>query len=776
MIGDEATTPGVVLSGLEPGTTYHYHFVAQSSGGGPVFGVDHTFTTFPVATHPASPCPNAALRTGPSAHLSECRAYEMVSPLDKENGEVNALESLYFGSNAKRFVSRLDQATPDGEGITYSATRAYGAPESAPWSSQYLASRDAKVGWQNRAINPPRSNFPLNGELGQEVTYKAFSEDLCSSWFLQDTDRSLLPGAPGNAMNLYRRRNCGKGGYELLTSVVPPGYSREEAPSSWYLPLIQGQIEDGTHSFVRANGALTPDAAPGKTYQLYETSEAPGGMAELRLISVLPDGSAADRHSTIGTAAGGLGDFRSDNVQRAISEDGSRVFWSVIIADTSKKPVPSYSGGFTPGELYLRANPLAEASSSGECDEAGKACTLQLAGPDSVFWTADREGDTVIFQTGAQLFEAQIEEEGEALLATTTPIAAGVIGVMGASEDATRVYFTSKDALAPGAIAGKPNLYLHERGLEVRLVANLGSLDATQSDFVSLDNVKPGWRRARVSADGAHALFMSTTALTGHDNVDLNSSEPDSEVFLYDAQAGEGAGELVCISCNPSGARPVGRRVDEGATAAALDIWAAAELPGWESQSHASRALSEDGSFAYFESYQALVPADRNGAADVYEWRRASGHGECEALGAALYVPSSGGCLSLISSGESQQDSRFIDASADGRDVFFTTEESLFSEDPGLVDLYDARIGGGFAPRPSGSSCQGEACQGTATAPDGTTPASASFHGPGNQVQPTSARRCPQGKRKVRQAGRTRCVKPPKQKRKQEHGKRKAGR
>ena len=35
----DITTAGVFLSGLEPNTTYHYRFIAQSSGGGPVRGV-----------------------------------------------------------------------------------------------------------------------------------------------------------------------------------------------------------------------------------------------------------------------------------------------------------------------------------------------------------------------------------------------------------------------------------------------------------------------------------------------------------------------------------------------------------------------------------------------------------------------------------------------------------------------------------------------------------------------------------------------------------------
>ena len=54
---------------------------------------------------------------------------------------------------------------------------------------------------------------------------------------------------------------------------------------------------------------------------------------------------------------------------------------------------------------------------------------------------------------------------------------------------------------------------------------------------------------------------------------------------------------------------------------------------------------------------------------------------------------------------------RFIDASADGTDVFFLADDSLVSSDPGSVDVYDARIGGGFPDPPVPMPCVGDACQ-----------------------------------------------------------------
>jgi hypothetical protein len=504
---------------------------------------------------------------------------------------------------------------------------------------------------------------------------------------------------------------------------------------------------------MRANAPLTEDANPTeKIFQLYETSEGspPSDSAELRLISVLPNGEAAAGHSSLGTAAGENGEFRSDSVHNAISADGSRVFWT---ATGSKILSPEGGKGLQPGTLYLRDNPLAPQSESGECDEAGKACTLTVGGGE--FWTANPSGSLVIYQSGSKLFEAQIEEEGEELTSTSTLIGEGVDGVTGWSEDATKVYFVSSKALAPGALEGKPNLYYHEKGSGFEFVGTLSSPDISHLAYPSLDNIRPGFRLSRVSTDGLHAVFSSRAPLTGFDNTDAVSGEPDAEVFLYDADETGGEGELRCVSCNPSEARPAGREL--GREIGIKDpFWAAAQIPRWETQQYASRILSADGNRLFFESFDALLPSDTNGAKDVYEWQRAASQAQCEQKGSPLYVKDSGGCLSLISSGESPADSEFIDASADGRDVFLTTAQSLFSEDPGSVDLYDARISGGFAPKPKVAPCQGEACQSPATAPDDRTPASASFHGTSGKPKP---RGCPKGKRKVRKAGKARCVK-----------------
>ncbi len=114
------------------------------------------------------------------------------------------------------------------------------------------------------------------------------------------------------------------------------------------------------------------------------------------------------------------------------------------------------------------------------------------------------------------------------------------------------------------------------------------------------------------------------------------------------------------------------------------------------------RNLSTDGRRAFFETARPLVTADENNAIDVYEWEDSDLDGEGE--------------VRLISAGRGATDSKFLDASVLGDNVFFTSRDRLVGIDTDdQVDLYDARIGGGIPgqnPSPAPPPCEGDDCQG----------------------------------------------------------------
>lgn len=719
-------TSAVVLTGLKPDTVYHYRFVADSSGGGPVSGIGEeelgaTFRTRKPIDSTNVECPNQALRTGTSAHLPDCRAYEMVSPIDKDGG--NAV--------GRPGGAAADQSSISGDGFTFSSYRSFGDAQGANFFTQYLAERGA-TGWSSNAISPPMGatfvavkNIPGND-------FRFFSEDLCTGWFVRNSDPPLTEDAPESYANLYRQSNCPVGSPDYVPTVDVP--VQESLPFTFW-PELQGLSEDGETTVFRANGKLTSDAASGpELRQVYARVD-----GELELVSVLPDGKPSSTNSTVGSAADNSdSEGVEDMVARAVSADGSRIYWT--------------QGG-KKGKVYVRVN----GSNTRKVSEL-------VSEKDAQFWTASTDGSIAYF-TVKSVFENGTLYRYDFDAATATPIASEVPGVIGTSVDGSLVYFVSEEALAPGAVAEAPNLYLDQEG-ELTLVTPLDPADSSPIR-ASMTSTSPAERLSRITDDGSHLVFVSTSGelseeTAGYDNTDAVSGEPDAQVYLYDAESDR----LSCISCDPTGVRPSGRVIDNG-TVDVPKLWAAASIPGWTNQFYPGRVLAQDGSSLYFNSYTPLVAADTNGKADVYQWQEL-GTGECEE-GSSAFVEATGGCVRLISTGKSAVDAEFLDTSEGGEDVFFLTEEGLVNKDREAIDVYDARVGGGFAePPPPPSECAGEACQSPSVSPATAAPLTQSIQGSGN-VKPKKAKRCPTGKHKIKRKGKVRCVKNKKKKRRAKH-------
>jgi len=428
---EELSTKGVFLGATEPlipDTTYRYRFVAKSgfaleTPNGPVYGAgggeetapgvyvtegrSGTFHTLPLPGTGKGGCPNQPFRTGPSAQLPDCRAYEMVSPLEKNSGDVAAARP-----------TALDQAAADGEALTFaSISNTFGEPQSAPFVNQYMAERGSE-GWNSRSINAPRKSVGLVFGENLNTRFKAFSEDLCSGWELQDTDVPLVGGeVPRGVVNLYRaqglRAGCGGGGgYELLTTIFPPGYEPAvEKTEGQYDSQVQGFSTDGQSSVFRAAAALSEDACR-KTieeegevvseegrglFQVYLSREGTPGVAPV-LVSVLPDREPACTQSSVGTSQGQTGAFapREDSLRGAISTDAGRIYWTVSPNANPPKGNNSQAGA-NPGKIYLRLNPtrarseLAHGSASGTGDLIGPAEGTGRTGNNSEVITQVKE-------------------------------------------------------------------------------------------------------------------------------------------------------------------------------------------------------------------------------------------------------------------------------------------------------------------------------------------------------------------------------------------------
>jgi hypothetical protein len=235
---------------------------------------------------------------------------------------------------------------------------------------------------------------------------------------------------------------------------------------------------------------------------------------------------------------------------------------------------------------------------------------------------------------------------------------------------------------------------------------------------------------------GPHRLFVSTAEIPPFDNTDANTGEPDAEVYLEGPPPGGGPSRLICVSCNPTGERPQGSASIPGAVANGSTVV------------YKPRVLSAGGNRVFFDSADRLVTPDTDSRPDVYEWE-ATGVGGCTR---------SPGCVGLVSGGRGEG-GRFLDASADGRDVFFLTGESLVGADPGSIDVYDFREGGGFPEPEPPFVCKGDACQALPSAPEDPAPATLAptSGNPPLKIEKPKARRhrCRRGK--IRRHGH--CVK-----------------
>jgi hypothetical protein len=120
--------------------------------------------------------------------------------------------------------------------------------------------------------------------------------------------------------------------------------------------------------------------------------------------------------------------------------------------------------------------------------------------------------------------------------------------------------------------------------------------------------------------------------------------------------------------------------------------------------------MTNDGR-AFFTTDDALVHTDTNEAVDVYEY--VDGHPQ-------LITPGTGETRTPKSAAFDIQSPGLIGVSADGRDVYFATFDTLVRQDHNglFLKFYDARAGGGFpAPAPPPPCEAADECHGVGSSP-----------------------------------------------------------
>jgi hypothetical protein len=626
------------------------------------------------ATASAESCLNEEVRAEQGAgRLPDCRAFELVTPEVKaDNGNFNG-EPYGF---------------PDGNHVYYDSILPMPGAGSGSLSN-VLSTRTAS-GWVNTSLAPPSigpgepigTQYPEgNANFAHQATFTGdFSQAFVDSAFDTDPlDQDYAALSPQKSTVDAYRLDLSSGAWSLasLPDTGPMTASFNGPNLGKDGSFIAGLSINGGHVFFQTRDNLpvaprTP-SEPHPSDMLYDRT---GGHTYM--VGVLPDRTISETCSAVlgdGATDGGFSGLPSYG---AISPDGTNV---VFTENGGEEPCGPSEG------VYLREN---------------NASTIKLAGTGYLARSSD--GSKVFTQGGGEVFEYDV-----ATGVTSTITTEG--NFVASSADGIRVYYLT--------VGPKPGLYLWDKGTSI-LIPNAGEGFAN-----ALGGGVSNSYFAVVTPDGSRLLFLDRANLTGYNNFGLKcangATEPGfcSEAYVYNAAAGA----VTCVSCNPTGAPPLG---EAGLMISSKNTLLPAYSEG---------LISPDGSRVFFETADALVPQDTNGLSDVYEWEN--------------------GRVYLISSGQGTAGSRLSGASSTGRDVFITTTDRLAPQDiESATQIYDARAGGGFLYRPFVPGCDSGQCQGPQTpAPLFGAPASATFVGLGNPVpavSPPVVKAKPKAKRKGR--------------------------
>lgn len=303
-------------------------------------------------------------------------------------------------------------------------------------------------------------------------------------------------------------------------------------------------------------------------------------------------------------------------------------------------------------QLYMRRGPVTTLISADTHGAPGAA--------GSNYWAATADGSRVLFSSTSQLTAGASVGNGfysyDVASGTLKQLFVGSVSGVLLSADGSRMYLASTATLVPGKGTVGLKLYVVD-GDGLRYLSQLNNGDAT------LWNGGQNSIPFGMTPDGSSLVFASRAKLTA-----TVIGTTKSAVYRFDVDGNT----FTCLSCRADGSA----------------VTASASVSDGEYVTMAgasmSRVITTDGHLAVFEAGQDLLPGDTNGLPDVYGYDDDG--------------------LFLISNGTAGKTSNVVDLSADGRDVFIRTNESLSADDTdgGYIDIYDARVGGGFpaAPEP----------------------------------------------------------------------------
>jgi hypothetical protein len=512
----------------------------------------------------AAACPNESSRVGASAALPDCRAFELVTP---------GLDGVAPPTWPALSVQGV---RADAGALAFTVAGVPGAAEGSTSATATILASRGVGGWSTKSLSAP-TPLPSGTFFGAAPSTLGVSEDLTQS-LLYSNQPLAGPGSPTGA-NAYLRR--ADGSVAPVTEVGAAGFD----PSA----TLSGASVDFSRIFLATTVKQNAEdpLLNGNTYEY--------SAGHLHLVPILPPAVPAGPEEAA-PAGGAL----APGALPAVSGAGTQALFKATLfpglylrsGGTSTVEVSKSQRG-TPDP-----NPPAEAISAGISADGR---TVLFTSANELTEDADTgESAGVPTDAGADLYSYDVATGVLTDLTVDTNPAdvatgADVEAVLGASPDASYVYFVARDDLAPGATSGARNLY----------VTHAGAIR-----FVAADPV-PG-EHFYVTPDGLHAAFTSAATQGAYDNAGF------AEVYRYSY-----GGPLECGSCRPGGEAPE----------------AGAQIVG--------RALSDDGSRLFFQSADQIVPAAQSGRSNVFAYEGGAVH---------LLTPGDGAAAVLAGAGASGDD------------------------------------------------------------------------------------------------------------------------
>ncbi len=631
------------LTGLESETTYHWRLVAVNAVGA-VEGPDRTFATFPHSP-PEPACPNEAIREAQHAtYLPECRAYELVTPTEKGSAVVKNASSSVSGNSAV-----LGGNPP--------------LPNSLSGLGGYKVER-SEAGWFHSADLLPPASEAVFGPAAPEILLTPTQDAAVISL---GANARLTPNGPSPEPSSlppvkFRTNYVWHEGLPLnVIQTRPTDTELNELVSQGrsFIPRVLGASADLSRIVFDAPGTLAPGGASVATAgsNVYEWHE-----GTISALGILPGGAPAQGS---GVGASAESDFAGaahygNEVLNAVSfgDNTSRVYFNAPVGLAQGEPK---------GQLYLRVNGV-------ETVEISKS---QASQPDphggpfpAVFQFASPGGGSVIFTSAGSLttdantgtdpivgggsgranlyrYEVSTGRLTDLTVASgpqNEAAGAAVDEVVAASTDGSVIYFLASGVLDPGhGSSGGTNLYVYHDG---------------HVDFVA-NGVPAEFGKYSASPSGDYLAIQSGSRLTGYDNAST-SGVSKQEVYVYSLASKR----LDCASC------PGGSPIVSGTLPSQNG-------PGLLVEPVSKRGLMTDDGTVMFESEEGLVAGANNGHVKAYAWRN--------------------GKRWKISGGASEGEDEVLGESSGTGDIFFRTYQQLLPADhDNALDVYDARVDGGF--------------------------------------------------------------------------------